>query len=173
MLDRQIDKARSSSVPAATATSGGVRCASNGQAESETFKFGHGGRRPGTGGPQPGSGRPRKPVIVVPPPRTMTGPPRWFVYQCHPQAERLATHEITLAGYRAYLPLIATRRRDRVIPTMFHRVLVTRFPGYGFVELAPHDPWVPICDMPGVVAILRGGDGRPCPVRSGEVELHQ
>src|SRR5580765_7956476 len=105
------------------------------------FKFSHGGARPG-------AGRPRKPVVSsrVTQLDTTARPdwigPRWSVYQTHPQAERLVGDELARAGYRAYTPQIATLRRDRVLLTMFHKVLAPRFPGYGFVELGPTDPWV-------------------------------
>jgi transcription antitermination factor NusG len=124
------------------------------------FKFSHGGARTG-------AGRPR-----APPPRETWIGPRWCVYQTHPQAERLAANELTRAGYRSYLPLIADLRRDRVIPTLLHKVLMPRFRGYGFVELGPTDPWVPIRHSPGVRALLLNASGRPAPIACGVIELH-
>lgn len=135
-------------------------------------KFGHGGPRPNSGGPRPGAGRPRNPA---PNPWAETNPwigPRWCVIQTYPQAERLAARELSRSGYRCYLPLIATQRRDPVIPTVFRRVLVTRFAGYAFVELAPTDPWIPVRDTAGVARLLLTSAGRPAPVATGEVERH-
>jgi transcription antitermination factor NusG len=128
---------------------------------TESIKFGHGGARIG-------AGRPRK----LPPIEPWIGP-RWCVYQTHPQAERLAAHELSRSGYRVYLPLISVRRRDPVIRSMFRMVLVPRFPGYGFVELDPRDPWIPVRETAGVRQVLLTSSGRPAPVGTGEIELHQ
>jgi transcription antitermination factor NusG len=153
---------------------------------SETIKFGEGSvakgsgdtpvsleeatRNRGHGGSRPGAGRPRKihqaPAVVIP------GAPRWCVYQTHPQAERLAAADLTRTGYHGYAPLIAVRRQDVVIRSLFHKVRVARFPGYGFVELAPGEPWLPILEAAGVARILRSPDGRPARVPVGEIERH-
>lgn len=145
-------------------------------------KFGHGGPRENSGGARPnsggrrrGAGRPRKEepeqrIIASLPPEMWSGP-RWVVYQTFPQAERLAAHELTREGYRTYLPLIADRRRDPVIKSMWHRILVPRFVGYSFVELGPTDPWLPVKNTSGVSSVLLIG-GKPAPVPSGEVEKH-
>lgn len=115
--------------------------------------------RPGAGG---------KPRIVPLPRRD----PRWYVYQSHPQAERLSARELTRAGYRGYLPLIASRRPDPFRRSVFHKTLVCRFVGYGFVELGPYDPWAPVQHIAGVARFLLGCDGRPAPVSQGEIESH-
>jgi transcription antitermination factor NusG len=139
-------------------------------------KFGHGGPRANSGGPRensggvrPGAGRPWKtpeaPVII--PTRS-----RWCVYQTHPQAERLAAEDLTRTGYHGYAPLIAVRRQDAVIRSLFHKIRVPRFPGYGFVELGPGDPWLPILEATGVARLLRGLDGRPACIPAGELERH-
>jgi hypothetical protein len=86
---------------------------------------------------------------------------RWHVYQTRPQAERLAAEDLTRSGYRGYAPLIAVRKQDAVIRSLFHKIRVARFPGYGFVELSPGDPWHPILEAAGVARTLRGPDGRP------------
>jgi transcription antitermination factor NusG len=128
-----------------------------------------GGARENSGGARPGAGRPRNPVPLVEPIGT-----RWYVYQTHPQAERLAASELTRAGYRSYAPMIAVRRQDPVIPSMFHKILVSRFTGYGFVELGPTEPWLPILEEPGIARMLLDSSGRhPSPVGVGIVELHQ
>lgn len=139
---------------------------------SETIsKFGHGGARANSGGVRPGAGRPWKvpsaSMIAVLPTAS-----RWCVYQTHPQAERLAAADLTRTGYHGYAPLIAVRRQDAVIRSLFHKVRVPRFPGYGFVELGPGDPWLPILEAAGVARILRGLDGRPARVPVGEIESH-
>lgn len=97
---------------------------------------------------------------------------RWHVYQTHPQAERLAAEDLTRSGYHGYAPLIAIRRQDAVIRSLFHKIRVARFPGYGFVELSPGEPWQPILEASGVARLLRGLDGRPARIPIGEIERH-
>jgi transcription antitermination factor NusG len=139
---------------------------------SESIKFKHGGARPG-------AGRPAKipDAMATPSGPTPSGivpdTPRWYVYQTHPQAERLAAEDLTRTGYHGYAPLIAVRRQDAVIRGLFHKVRVARFPGYGFVELGPGEPWVPILEVAGVARILRGPDGRPARLPVGEIERHR
>lgn len=139
-------------------------------------KFGHGGARANAGGARensggfrPGAGRPWKApdtVVIIP------SVPRWCVYQTHPQAERLAAEDLTRSGYQGYAPMIAVRKRDVVIRSLFHKVRVARFPGYGFVKLSPGESWLPILDASGVSRVLRGLDGRPARVPTGEIERH-
>jgi transcription antitermination factor NusG len=134
-------------------------------------KFSHGGPRANSGGLRPGAGRPWKipdePIAIIP------HGLRWCVYQSQPQAERRAAEEITRAGYRGYMPLIAVRKQDPVIRSMYHKVLLTRFPGYGFLELGPTDRWrEPFQDMAGRPRILLGADGRPARIPVGELERH-
>jgi transcription antitermination factor NusG len=121
------------------------------------------------GGARPGAGRPWK----IPDEPVIASGPRWCVYQSQPQAERRAAEEITRAGYRGYMPLIAVRKQDAVIRSMYHKVLLTRFPGYGFLELGPTDRWrEPFQDMAGKPRILLGADGRPARLPVGELERH-
>jgi transcription antitermination factor NusG len=138
-------------------------------ASAGLLRFGHGGARVNSGGARAGAGRPRNPVPLLAPIGL-----RWFVYLTHPQAEGLAARELSRSGYRSYSPLIAVRRQDPVIATMFHKVLAPRFLRYGFVELGPTDPWLPIVhDTPGVAGmLLRIGGHRPAPVKIDVVELH-
>lgn len=122
------------------------------------------------GGARPGAGRPWK---IPEPANIIATGPRWCVYQSQPQAERRAAEEITRAGYRGYMPLIAVRRRDAVIRSLYHKVLLTRFPGYGFLQLGPTDRWrEPFQDMAGKPRILLGADGRPARIPVGELERH-
>ena len=144
-------------------------CGSNAENSPLISKLRHGGPRPNSGGMRVGAGRPR---IIGLAPREIWIGPRWCVYQTHPQAEHLAAHELTRTGYRAYAPLIAVLQRDRVIQTMFHKVLVSRMPGYGFVELGPSDPWVPVQRSPGVRCLLLTTSNRPAVCAVGEVERH-
>ena len=127
------------------------------------IKFGHGGARPGAGRPRE---RPPNPWVKT---NGWIGP-RWCVYQTYHKAERLAARELGRAGYRAYTPEIAMLRRGRTSPTMFHKVMVARMPGYGFVELGPTDPWVPIKNTAGVRCLLLTPSGKPALCAGGEVE---
>jgi hypothetical protein len=131
-------------------------------------KFQHGGPRANAGGARPGAGRPYK----IQPPPVISVEPRWCVYQTHPQAERIAAEDLTRIGYRGYAPLIAVRRQDRVIRSLFHKLRVPRFPGYGFVQLAPGDPWQPILEADGVSRLLRDVYGRPARLPVGSIEAH-
>jgi transcription antitermination factor NusG len=71
------------------------------------------------------------------------------------------------------MPLIAVRKQDEVIRSLYHKVLLTRFPGYGFLELGPTDRWrEPFQDMAGKPRILLGADGRPARIPTGEIERH-
>lgn len=99
---------------------------------------------------------------------------RWVAYATFPQAEALAARELAQAGYVAYAPLVVERRQDAVIPSLFRRVLAARFPGYGFVQLAAGDPWLPVHrDMGGIRGLLLNAAGRPEPVAAGQVEACQ
>lgn len=137
---------------------------------SETIsKFRHGGPRANAGGARPGAGRPYK-IHVEPP--AIPAEPRWCVYQTHPQGERIAAEDVTRIGYHGYAPLIAVRRQDAVIRSLFHKVRVPRFPGYGFVQLWPGDPWQPILEAAGVSRLLRDVHGRPARLPPGAIEAH-
>ena len=90
--------------------------------------------------------------------------PRWFVVSTRSQAERRAHQHLTEQGYQAYLPLITLTRRDRVTPTLLHRVQVPLFPSYIFVRFDPYrDPWRPILSTLGVYDLIRKPDGMPNP----------
>jgi transcription antitermination factor NusG len=117
-----------------------------------------GGVRVNSGGRRAGAGRKPKPLPIIAAEWTE---PKWCVWQSHSQSEGLATHELTRAGYRAYLPLRAVERRDRVLSTMIHKVRVPLFSGYGFVHLAPTDPWAPILHMAGIRGMLLASNGSP------------
>ena len=97
--------------------------------------------------------------------------PRWFVVQSHPQAERLAAREIGEKGYRAYLPMQVTERRDRVLASLVHLIHVPLFSGYLFVEFdREHDPWTPIRYCEGVKQIFMTLSQRPIAVPRGVIE---
>lgn len=115
-----------------------------------------GGSRRNAGGARPGAARGA----------------RWVMFQTFPQAERLAAQELTREGYRTYLPLIADRQQDAVIKSMWHLILVCRFPGIGFVELGSTDPWLPIRETSGVSGLSLSETGRPSPIPVGEIERH-
>lgn len=96
----------------------------------------------------------------------------WTVVATHPQAERWAEQNIARAGYRTYLPMVAVRKRDRVVRTVFHSVLVPLFPGYLFVVVERGSPWTPVRYAPGVRSLLVGGNGlQYC--RAGDCEALQ
>lgn len=141
--------------------SGPTPCGRKIQAPSQTKR----------GGARPGSGRKPKPK-PIPAPAPQIGP-RWCCYRTHPQAENAVAGELARAGYQAYNPLIAVRRRDPVIPSMWHKVRIPVFGGYGFVLLGPTDPWVPIRYTHGVRDMLLGMNGRPATVPAGFVEALQ
>ena len=129
-----------------------------------------GGARPNCGGPQPGSGRPRKspPEIII----AVVDPtvPRWSVVAFHGQAEVSATSELARQGYDVYLPLVAIRRRDPVMTTVWRVVRVPLLPGYGFIRLARTDPRVPITETRGVREVLLRVDGHPATVRDADID---
>lgn len=97
----------------------------------------------------------------------------WAVCQSHPQAERWATANLTRQGYTAYLPLLTTRRRDRVLASLWHTVSVPLFSSYLFVKLAPGALWHPIRRTQGIRQILLAAFGIPHRVPEGVVEALQ
>ncbi len=158
------DRRTSARVPAARAPPRPVAPCRRISAAGPEIKFGHGGRRAG-------AGRPRNPV---PKPMPAAPPePRWHAYATHPQAEQLAARELSRTGYTGYAPLIAIRRQDPVIHSLFHKVLAPRFIGYGFVLLDPADPWRPVAETAGVRQVLLGSNGRPAPIAAGVIERHR
>ena len=127
-----------------------------------------GGPRANSGGARPGAGRkPKAPAAIVPMPLGI----RWYVIETYPQAERQAAYDLARQGWRAYLPLIAVRKRDRITPTMFHKALVPMFGGYLFVQFdRDAGAWGPIRECQGVRNVLRDTHGKPQPITSGFVE---
>src|SRR5215469_8130100 len=81
--------------------------------------------------------------------------PHWAVCYTHPQAERWAAQQLQRSGYRVLLPLLAVRRRDPVIRSLWHVAEVPLFPRYLFVHL--DGPWTPIRYSPGVRSLLMDG----------------
>jgi transcription antitermination factor NusG len=82
----------------------------------------------------------------------------WAVCRSNPQAERWADANLRLQGYQTYLPLYATKQRDRVLRTMWHQVEKPLFTGYLFVWLTRRDVWRPIRETPGVHSLLLCGN---------------
>ena len=126
----------------------------------------------GWGGSRPGAGRKPQLPRQTQPLKSQSGweGHRWCVYMTHPQAEVTASREVTRLGYQQYMPLTVIQRQDPVLRSLFHKVRVPMFAGYGFVLLAYNDPWVPILYTTGVRDMLLTPDNRPSPVPVGFVE---
>lgn len=141
-----------------------------------------GGARPNSGGPRANSGGPRPnsggarlnsgpkpqpkpaPVIVIDP------IPRWAVVAFWGQAEMSGTGELTRLGYETYLAMVAIRRRDPVILSMWHTVRVPLLSGYGFIRITQIQSREPILATRGVREVLLRPDGRPWWVPDGEID---
>jgi transcription antitermination factor NusG len=128
-----------------------------------------GGARPNCGGPQPGSGRPRK--VAIPAPIATLDIPRWAVFSVFGPSEMSVTADLTRQGYETYLPMVAIRKPDPVLKTMFHTVRVPLLSGYGFIRLAQSESREPITATRGVREVLRRPDGRNAIVRDAEIAL--
>lgn len=126
-----------------------------------------GGPRPGFGGPQPGSGRPRKiqPIVTYAP-----ATPVWCVVAFWGQAEMSSTTELSRIGYETYLPMVAIRRQDPAIKSMWHTVRVPYLPGYGFIRITQTQSREPIQATRGVRDVLRRPDGKAAWVRDDVVD---
>jgi Transcription termination factor nusG len=96
--------------------------------------------------------------------------PYWAVVHTHPQAERWAQQNLTRMGYETYLPLTTVTRRDRVTPTIRHRVEIPLFSRYLFVNLRSDQRWGPVRYAAGVHQLLRN-DGKPCRLDAGVISL--
>ena len=81
----------------------------------------------------------------------------WIVAATNSQAEHHADANLRHRGYRTYLPLVLRSRRDRVLPTLVHRLLVPLFRSYLFVHYDSRDPRRPIRETPGVRDLIRCG----------------
>ena len=81
----------------------------------------------------------------------------WAVAHTHSQAELWANANLQRRGYTTFLPLMTVRRRDRVVPSMFHTVEVPLFSGYIFVKHDRTESWRPIYETPGVHSLIRTG----------------
>jgi transcription antitermination factor NusG len=90
----------------------------------------------------------------------------WAVAQTHPQAERWADASLRSRGYQTFLPLITRTRRDRVLPTLLHRVSVPLFPSYLFFGV--DGVWTPARYSQGVRSILMA-NGTPARVSDDAV----
>jgi len=92
---------------------------------------------------------------------------RWYLVQTQPRRETGADLQLSVQGFRAYLPqLIKTIRHARKLRT----VRVPVFPGYLFVILdISRDRWSPINGTFGVARII-AAENRPVPVPKGLIE---
>lgn len=149
-------------------------CVSNFPEAKKTSSWG--GPRPGFGGPQPGSGRPRKKQE-----RAIQSKPlgsRWYVVELAFGADRRVIRDIIEGesregraprpGYRAEMPMIATRRLRRGVWSIDH---VPMFSGYIFVEFdAIADDWAPIRHIEGIAQLFMTKSMRPIPLPVGFVE---
>jgi transcription antitermination factor NusG len=79
---------------------------------------------------------------------------RWCVAQTQPQAEHWAATNLRRNGYQTYLPLYATLRRDRALPTLRHTVMAPLFSGYIFILHNNPTLWRPIRETPGILSVL-------------------
>lgn len=104
--------------------------------------------------PQQDVGQPRS----DPTPCGRVGDDGWIVVHSHPQAERWAASELHRRGYHCYLPLMAVRRRDRVIRSQWRTIQTPLFARYLFVADPGH--WTPIRYCPGVHQVVMM-DGKP------------
>lgn len=144
------------------AQSSGIAPCGRISAEAPEIKLTYGGFRPGAG---------RKPkAAAIPQPAIGWEGHRWCVYMTHPQAELIASREVTRIGYRQYMPLTVILKQDPVLRSRFTKVRVPMFPGYGFVALTFNEPWVPIRYTMGVRDVLLSPTQRPAPIPVGFVE---
>lgn len=118
-----------------------------------------GGARANSGGVRPGAGRKPKPA-TAPTPLYSLDTLRWCVYASWGQAETSSASDLTRHGYETYCPLVAIRRRDRVIQSMWHTVREPYFPGYVFIRLTQTQSREPINATRGVREVLRRRDGQ-------------
>lgn len=95
---------------------------------------------------------------------------KWACVYTQPQAERWANANLTRLGYVTYLPMVSVLKRDKVVRSMQHSVLVPLFARYLFVVFDHTlESWSPIRACPGVVDLVRSG-GVPDYARAGAVE---
>jgi transcription antitermination factor NusG len=82
----------------------------------------------------------------------------WIVAVTYPHAEPWALSNLERRGYRPFLVQYAARRRDPVLHTMTHVVLLPLWSGYVFVPYDSRDSWRPIYETPGVRSVLKHRD---------------
>jgi transcriptional antiterminator RfaH len=68
--------------------------------------------------------------------------------------------------------MLAVRRRDRVIWSLWHSVEIPLFSGYLFVRLSYRENWAPIQSTQGVARLIVAS-GRPAVLPAGLVEALQ
>lgn len=150
--------------------------------EPRETKIKRGGARPGAGRPAGKAQTPweaegisratyyRRLSPPDPAPAYVSTTPRWCVVAFFGNAEISATRELTRQGYETYLPLTAIRRRDPVVATMWHTVLVPHLSGYGFIRLTPTESRVPVTETRGVREVVLQPDGRPAVAWDAEID---
>jgi transcription antitermination factor NusG len=82
---------------------------------------------------------------------------RWAVARTKSQGEHWARINLARLGYEVFLPMYTVRRRDRVVPSLFHNVEVPLFRSYLFVQHQPGTSWRGIRSAPGVASIVCAG----------------
>lgn len=90
--------------------------------------------------------------------------PLWCVIAFWGQAELSATTELTRIGYETCMPMVAIRRQDPVLTSLWHTIRVPLFPGYGFIRLSQSESREPITATRGIREVLRRPDGRAASV---------
>lgn len=98
--------------------------------------------------------------------------PGWCAVLTNPQAERWAEANLRRIGYAVFLPLARIQRRDPVIRSQFHNILVPLFSRYLFALHDPRESWRPIYETPGVHSVLKT-NATLCYARPGAVEALQ
>jgi transcription antitermination factor NusG len=85
----------------------------------------------------------------------------WAIAQTQPLRERLVAEELTNAGYPVYLPRIRIKQKQRWrTPPLF--------PSYIFFQIAKG--WWAARWARGVLRLLPGDDGPPCPIPDRIIE---
>ena len=107
-----------------------------------------------------------KPLLSLP------SGPAWCAVLTNPGAERWAEANLRRIGYVVFLPLARIQRRDPVIRSHFHNILVPLFSRYLFALHDPRESWRPICETPGVHSVLKNA-ATLCYARPGAVEALQ
>jgi transcription antitermination factor NusG len=90
------------------------------------------------------------------------------VFQTYPQAERLASRDLTDRGFQVEVPMQLVADRKPRVPRA--STLRPMFSGYGFVHLDGGDGWVDVRNADGVRRVFTTPQMVPLPVPVGFVE---